>query len=152
MTRREYGDRPRRKEYTPAGYTKKEMNPETYQKRRKVIEAIYEAKKLTASIGVDLPRIQARIVDKDPNEVIRQHSLGTATMGGKEIWIPEDCLTGQYQNYLREVVFHEILHAAFAIGHDEKSRLMGSSIERTPLPKELVDELFIKHIQQKLGR
>jgi len=150
--RGEYGDRPRRTEYTPTGYIKRDMSPETYQKRRMAIDVIYEAKKLAASIGVDLPRIQARIVDKDPNEVIRQHALGTASMGGKEIWIPEDCLTGKYTGYLRQVVFHEILHAAFAIDHDESSKLMGSRVGNVPLPKELADELFIKHIQQKLRR
>jgi len=150
--RGEYGDRPRRKEYTPAGYTKREMNPEIYQKRRMVIDAIYEAKKLAASIGVDLPRIQARIVDKDPNEVIRKSALGTASMGGKEIWIPEDCLTGNYTGYLRQVVFHEILHAAYAIDHDERSKLMASRVGNAPLPRELADELFIKHIKQRLGK
>jgi hypothetical protein len=150
--RRDYGDRPRRKEYTPAGYIKKEMNPEVYEKRRKVIDVIYEAKRLAASIGVDLPRIQARVVDKDPNEVIRKHSLGTATMGAKEIWIPEDCLSGMYQGYLRQVVFHEILHAAFSIPHDERSKLMGSAVGSTPLSKEVADALFVKHIQLKLGR
>lgn len=148
--RRDYGDSPRRKEYTPTGYIKKEMNPEVYEKRRKVIEVIYEAKNLAKSIGVDLPRIQARIVDKDPNEVLRKSSLGTASMGGMEIWIPEDCLTGMYTGYLRQVVFHEILHAAFSIGHDETSRLMGSRVGSAPLTRELTDTLFVKHIKKAL--
>jgi len=145
--RRDYGDRPRRgREYTPKGYIKKDMNPETYALRRRVIEIIYEAKNLARKeLGIDLPRIQARIVDKDPESVLKRNALGTACLGTSEIWIPKDTLDSTYYN-LKSIVFHEILHAAYCVPHIKSSPLMSAYYAK--MTDEDINKWFIKHVKE----
>jgi hypothetical protein len=151
--RREYGNRPtNRKE--PQGYKNRKMNDDTYQKRREIINVIYKAKKLLSAVGVDMPRIEARIVDIDPKTVIAQglhDAVGIARFNSNQIWIPASTLD-KYKNYLDEVVFHEILHAAYNVDHDEKSPLMRSRLGSIPIQGKELDDLFVAHVKQALNK
>lgn len=115
------------------GHTNREMNNETYQLRRMVMGYIYEAKKLVPT----LPRIEVRITDAH-NECV----LGTGLMKKCVIWIPAKTL-GMTKQQQRHVVFHEILHAAFGIDHNEKCPLMASVIKKTT--KKQIETAFVNH-------
>lgn len=114
--------------------TNLKMNDEVYALRRKVIGFIYEAKALFPA----LPRIEVRVTEDDPR------ILGLATLGGCVIWITERMTCN------REVVFHEIVHAAFGFRHDEKCPLMSSAcdLNKPEMPKEQVEKLFLKYARK----
>lgn len=105
----------------------KTMSPQVYELRRKVIALIYEAKKLVPS----LPRIEVRVTDN------HETFLGMGRMGKRIIWITERSVAS------RSVVFHEILHAAYAIDHVLDCPLMGP-IDKA-ISKDECDKLFIKY-------
>ena len=108
-----------------------EMNKETYSLRRKVINLIYEVK----NSGVSLPRIEVRI-----GEPRKQNLLGCAALKDNKIWITDDAIN-MGEDALRNVVFHEIVHAVTGFGHDEKCPLMCSALG-TPLnKKDCLDKL-----------
>ena len=108
-----------------------EMNKETYSLRRKVINLIYEVK----NSGVSLPRIEVRI-----GEPRKQNLLGCAALKDNKIWITDDAIK-MGEDALRNVVFHEIVHAVTGVGHDEKCPLMCSALG-TPLnKKDCLDKL-----------
>ena len=101
------------------------MNDITYKKRRKVIDLIYEAKKEIK----DLPRIEVRI-----GEARKKNVLGVAMLKDCKIWITDDAIN-MGDDALRNVVFHEIVHAVTGFGHDEKCPLMQSK-QKTILNKK----------------
>ena len=108
-----------------------EMNKETYSLRRKVINLIYEVK----NSGVSLPRIEVRI-----GEPRKQNLLGCAALKDNKIWITDDAIK-MGEDALRNVVFHEIVHAVTGFGHDENCPLMCSELG-TPLnKKDCLDKL-----------
>tara|TARA_R100000234_G_scaffold92164_1_gene60331 strand:- start:1002 stop:1364 length:363 start_codon:yes stop_codon:yes gene_type:complete len=88
------------------------MDNEVYKIRRKVIDIIYQAKKIA-----DLPRIDVRVGDA------RHNILGIAQMGDCKVWID----VGKSSNNLLQVVLHEICHAVWSIEHDENCPLMCST-------------------------
>ena len=94
------------------------MNKETYPLRRKVIDLIYEIK----NSGVVLPRIEVRI-----GEARKPNLLGVAMLKDCKIWITDDAIN-MGDDALRNVVFHEIVHAVTGFGHDEKCPLMMSTL------------------------
>ena len=94
------------------------MNKETYPLRRKVIDLIYEIK----NSGVVLPRIEVRI-----GEARKKNLLGVAILKDCKIWITDDAIN-MGDDALRNVVFHEIVHAVTGFGHDEKCPLMMSTL------------------------
>tara|TARA_R110002012_G_scaffold132693_1_gene285619 strand:- start:288 stop:659 length:372 start_codon:yes stop_codon:yes gene_type:complete len=107
------------------------MNDNTYSLRRKVINLIYEVK----NSGVNLPRIEVRI-----GEPRKQNLLGCALLKDNKIWITDDAIN-MGEDALRNVVFHEIVHAVTGFGHDEKCPLMCSALG-TPLnKKDCLDKL-----------
>src|SRR5210317_2030730 len=95
------------------------MNKETYPLRRKVINLIYEVK----NSGVALPRIEVRI-----GEARKPNLLGVAMLKDCKIWITDDAIN-MGDDALRNVVFHEIVHAVTGFGHDEKCPLMKSTMD-----------------------
>ena len=127
--------------------TNKEMNSEVYGLRKIVMDYVYKAKKLVPS----LPRITVRIVDISVEDIANNdspskrnsHFLAFGSMGGNQIWISEHSLKEGYD--IHEVVFHEILHAAYAVQHNEKSPLMGKYHKKNLSP-ELIDKLFVSHV------
>tara|TARA_R100001244_G_C5084726_1_gene114874 strand:+ start:59 stop:427 length:369 start_codon:yes stop_codon:yes gene_type:complete len=94
------------------------MNDNTYSLRRKVIDLIYEIK----NSGVSLPRIDVRI-----GEARKPNLLGVAMLKDCKIWITDDAIN-MGADALRNVVFHEIVHAVTGFGHDEKCPLMMSTL------------------------
>ena len=94
------------------------MNDDVYKLRRQVIDMIYEIKKVYS----DIPRIDVRIGKSKTCGV-----LGVARLNDNIIWIDDQ----SYKNddYLRNVVYHEILHAIYGIDHDEKCPLMCSTLK-----------------------
>jgi len=95
-----------------------EMNKNTYALRRKVIDLIYEVK----NSGVALPRIDVRIGQARTSTI-----LGVAMLKDCKIWITDDAIN-MGDDALRNVVFHEIVHAVTGFGHDEKCPLMMSTL------------------------
>ncbi len=101
------------------------MNDAVYKLRRQVINLIYEAKKEIK----DLPRIEVRI-----GEARKKNVLGVAMLKDCKIWITDDAIN-MGDDALRNVVFHEIVHAVTGFGHDEKCPLMQSK-QKTILNKK----------------
>lgn len=95
----------------------KKMNDKTYALRRQVIELLYEIKSLVPS----LPRIDVRICDAKRGESV----LGVGRMNCNFIWITEEAISSPRFD-LREVVYHEVLHAVYGVEHDEHCPLMGA--------------------------
>jgi len=123
-----------KKRNTKSSYhTNRDMNQDTYKLRRKVINFVYEAKDLIPT----LPRIEVRITDCDRHEV-----LGTASMGNCVIWIPAKTLK-MSANDQRQIVFHELLHAAYGVKHIDSCPLMGPYFKK--MTKSQTDKLFVKY-------
>jgi len=101
------------------------MNDAVYKLRRQVINLIYEVKKEIK----DLPRIEVRI-----GEARKKNVLGVAMLKDCKIWITDDAIN-MGDDALRNVVFHEIVHAVTGFGHDEKCPLMQSK-QKTILNKK----------------
>ena len=128
--------------------TNKEMNSDVYALRKQVMDYVYKAKKLVPS----LPRITVRIVDltvediaKNDTPVKRNSSfLAFGSLGNNQIWISEYSIREGYD--LHELVFHEILHAAYGVMHNEKSLLMGR-YHKNNLSTELINKLFLSHVE-----
>jgi len=98
------------------------MNDEVYALRRKVVDLIYEAKKM-----VPLPRIEIKVTEDDPK------ILGQAVLSSNKIWISQKVV----KNYdLRSIVWHELVHAVLGVGHDEKCPLMASTYKGKMEPKD----------------
>lgn len=110
----------------------KKMNDETYALRREAMKFVYEAKEL---VGGELPRITVRIAEK------HNKTLGVGRMGQNIIWITDEAITNKRFD-LRTLVFHELLHAVYAVDHDESCPLMKSV--HTPLTKSQAQKLFKK--------
>lgn len=119
----------------------KKMNPEVYKVRREAMQYVYDAKKLLQKkLDVDMPRVTIRITDLTTPESIL---LGSARMGGKIVWIPEDTVK-KYRKFLKEIVYHELLHAVFGVPHDPSCDLMGPHIGSKPMSSAKADKLFLK--------
>ena len=104
----------------------KQMNSDVYKIRRKVIDLIYEAKKL-----VDFPRIDVRITDN------HKFIAGVGRVKDNKIWITENFAAN------KAVVFHEILHAVFGVPHVANCPLMAPVYSN---PSESVcDKLFVQY-------
>ena len=107
------------------------MDNVTYPLRRKVINLIYEVK----NSGVALPRIEVRI-----GEARKKNVLGVAMLKDCKIWITDDAIN-MGEDALRNVVFHEIVHAVTGFGHDEKCPLMCSALGKLLNKKDCLDKL-----------
>ena len=108
-----------------------DMNKNTYSLRWKVINLIYEVK----NSGVSLPRIEVRI-----GEPRKQNLLGCAALKDNKIWITDDAIN-MGEDALRNVVFHEIVHAVTGFGHDEKCPLMCSALGKLLNKKDCLNKL-----------
>ena len=99
------------------------MDNKTYILRSKVMQYVYEAKDTLRSKGIRMPRVDIRIT-----EVTREF-LGLARLNDHIIWIPKNVLEdSKWDGHLREIVFHELVHALTGFRHDENCPLMKSGI------------------------
>tara|TARA_R110000868_G_scaffold6_2_gene47 strand:+ start:243 stop:644 length:402 start_codon:yes stop_codon:yes gene_type:complete len=101
------------------------MNDEVYSLRRKVIDMIYEVKNHMR----DLPRVEVRI-----GEARCENVLGLASRGRRQLWITKKAID-MSEDALRNIVYHELVHAVFGFRHDDKCPLMQPTL-KTILNKE----------------
>ena len=113
----------------------KKMNSSVYALRRKVINIIYEAKKL-----VDLPRVEVRITEADTTN---PRTLAQAALGDRVVWVAEKTVKNYTPTQLRHVVFHELLHAVFGTRHVDGCKLMGAFLTKTTKAEQ--NKLFKKY-------
>jgi len=118
-------------------HVNKKMNENVFKLRRKVMNFVYEAKK----IYPQMPRITIRITDCNKPEV-----LGTAGMNRNIIWIPESTLS-KGDSTIRHVVFHELCHAIWGIQHNEKCPLMKTFLT-IPCSKRQCYSIFKKYMKE----
>ena len=92
--------------------------------RKKVIGIIREA---STVVGYRLPRVEVRVVvDSECADAIAM-----ARMGGCVVNVVLDHVENMSYLDLRHVVFHELVHAVFNIGHNEECALMRSTLKKT---------------------
>ena len=114
------------------------MNDLVYKKRRQVMNLIYEVKKEFLSF----PRIEVRIGEARDHNV-----LGVAKLSKKQIWITKRAVD-MSQDALRNIVYHEIVHAVTGFGHDEKCPLMKSTMDGYLLNKKQCMKYLKKYIKK----
>ena len=90
------------------------MNNEVYKLRHKVVSMLYEIKREVK----DFPRIEVRI-----GEARNHNVLGVAKLKDKKIWITKRAVD-MSEDALRNVVYHEVVHAVTGFEHDDKCPLM----------------------------
>ena len=124
------------------------MNDATFILRRKVIDILYEAKRQR----IDLPRINVRI-----GTPAKGHENVLGVGGNLSIWITEKAIDRGY-NYLLHVTLHELCHAVFNTDHNEKCKLMASSIgtpcearEAWTIFKQYAFDNFIKDVKRPIA-
>ena len=114
------------------------MNDDVYKLRRQVINILYDAKDM-----VDLPRIDVRITSK-----MKKNTLAVARMEDNIIWVQEGSINiPEYD--LREIVYHEILHAVFGVPHIKGDPLM-DKYHNANLSRKELDNNF-KRLAKKYG-
>ena len=114
------------------------MNDQVYKKRRQVMNLIYEVKKEFLSF----PRIEVRIGEARDHNV-----LGVAKLSKKQIWITDRALN-MSQDALRNIVYHEIVHAVTGFGHDDMCPLMKPSLDGYLLNKKQCMKYLKKYIKE----
>ncbi len=133
-----------RKDLQSGRGTNLRMDDNTYKLRRQVIDIIYQAKNVLRNNGIALPRLDVRIITT--NEANR-HVLGVARLNDNIVWISTDTLT-KYKEHLRDVVYHEIVHASTGFMHDNSCPLMGESINLMPLSDDQANRLLVMYFKQ----
>lgn len=110
------------------------MNKNTYELRKKVINLLYEIKTIT-----DIPRINVRITEND-NTI-----LGLAIIRKNIIFISKRAI----ENYdIRLIVYHEILHTVYGIKHNNSCPLMKETINKNEiLEKSKIQKIFKKYVK-----
>ena len=93
--------------------------------RKRVIKAIYEAQEI---LGGKLPWIQIRIAEHS-----QTNKLG-CSYNGKQFITISDKVDSWDDVKLRHVVWHELVHAYFDYGHNDKCPLMKPTIGKESLP------------------
>jgi hypothetical protein len=120
-----------------------QMNTDTYTLRCQVMAYVYEAKLLLRSEGITMKRVDVRITEQT------REFLGLAKLNDCIIWMPINVLqSDRYKPYLREIVFHELVHALTGFKHSQKCDLMKAGLYSSildPLPKVRAEKLFLKY-------
>jgi hypothetical protein len=118
------------------------MSNEVYALRREVMNYLYEAKNVLRSIGIEIPRVDVRITDNSGHD-----ALGMGRLRGNIIWISTSSLK-KWNTHLRDVVYHELVHAITGFEHDDNCRLMCPCVNLVPLDKDEADILLIKYFKK----
>jgi len=113
-----------------------QMNSDVYKLRKEVMNLIYEVKEV-----YDIPRIDVRI-----GESKNCNTLGIARLNNNIIWIAEYTINKGI-DFLRNVVYHELLHTIYGVDHDEKCPLMQSRLENI-LTKQQCLDIFGKYAER----
>lgn len=102
------------------GFQDAEMSDEVYNLRRQVIDIIYKAHKIDAT----LPRIRVRVGSAAGRSRLDGSVLGLASVNNDTIWIDVKAVNITNSS-LEQVVLHEIIHASYGALHvEEKNDIM----------------------------
>ena len=113
------------------------MNNEVYKLRHKVVSMLYEIKREVK----DFPRIEVRI-----GEARNHNVLGVAKLKDKKIWITKRAVD-MSEDALRNVVYHEVVHAVTGFEHDDKCPLMKPYMDGYLLNKKQCMEYLKKYLE-----
>ena len=113
------------------------MNNEVYKLRHKVVSMLYEIKREVK----DFPRIEVRI-----GEARNHNVLGVARLKDKKIWITKKAVD-MSEDALRNVVYHEVVHAVTGFEHDDKCPLMKPYMDGYLLNKKQCMEYLKKYLE-----
>ena len=125
-----------RKKKTTKNFTNFKMNNEVYEKRKKVIDFIYELK----NEGFKLPRIDVRIGTDKQCDI-----LGKARLKDNIIWITDKAIKDTNKNWLRTTVYHELLHAIYGCNHVKGCPIMSAIQTDEIVSKVKAIEIFKKY-------
>ena len=125
-----------RKKKTTKNFTNFKMNNEVYEKRKKVIDFIYELK----NEGFKLPRIDVRIGTDKQCDI-----LGKARLKDNIIWITDKAIKDTNKNWLRTTVYHELLHAIYGCNHVKGCPIMSAVQPDVVANKVKSIEIFKKY-------
>jgi 5-hydroxyisourate hydrolase-like protein (transthyretin family) len=125
------------------------MNPEIYKLRRKIMDYIYKAKHLAGNKYNG--RVEVRIADFMMKDDITRYGtiigLGGGFKGKPRIWIPKNVILSKSID-LGPLVYHELLHALYGVGHINNSPLMNPYAEPAGYRSDKeYEELFKSHIE-----
>jgi len=129
-----------RKNKTTKEFKNYQMNSDVYKLRKEVMNLIYEVKEV-----YDIPRIDVRI-----GESKSCSTLGIARLNNNIIWIAEYTINKGI-DFLRNVVYHELLHTIYGIGHNEKCPLMQSRLDTILTKKQCLD-IFGQYVNKQTER
>ena len=115
-----------------------DMNDNTYKMRRQVINMLYEIKKEIKNF----PRIEVRI-----GEARNHNVLGVAQLKDKKIWITKRAVD-MSEDALRNIVYHEVVHAVTGFGHDDLCPLMKPTLDGYLLNKNQCMKYLKKYIKE----
>ena len=113
------------------------MNNEVYKLRHKVVSMLYEIKREVKNF----PRIEVRI-----GEARNHNVLGVARLKDKKIWITKKAVD-MSEDALRNVVYHEVVHAVTGFEHDDKCPLMKPYMDGYLLNKKQCMEYLKKYLE-----
>jgi len=101
--------------------TAQPMCPALFKQRRRVIDLVYDAKEVL--VDLDLPRVEVRIVNFHDDNGVDGHPLGMAILSDDLAAMLIDCgrIAELDDNWLRFVVWHELVHTWFHYSHVENS-------------------------------
>ena len=114
------------------------MNNETYKLRHKVVTLLYEIKREVKNF----PRIEVRI-----GEARNHNVLGVAQLKDKKIWITKRAVD-MSEDALRNIVYHEVVHAVTGFGHDDLCPLMKPTLDNYFLNKDQCMKYLKKYLQR----
>jgi hypothetical protein len=114
-----------------------DMNDNTYKMRRQVINMLYEIKREVKNF----PRIEVRI-----GEARNHNVLGVAQLKDKKIWITKRAVD-MSEDALRNIVYHEVVHAVTGFGHDDLCPLMKPTLDGYLLNKNQCMEYLKKYLK-----
>ena len=124
------------KKKTTKNFTNFKMNNEVYEKRKKVIDFIYELK----NEGFKLPRIDVRIGTDKQCDI-----LGKARLKDNIIWITDKAIKDTNKNWLRTTVYHELLHAIYGCNHVKGCPIMSAIQTDEIVSKVKAIDIFKKY-------
>ena len=113
------------------------MNNETYKLRHKVVTLLYEIKREVENF----PRIEVRI-----GEARNHNVLGVAQLKDKKIWITKRAVD-MSEDALRNIVYHEVVHAVTGFGHDDLCPLMKPTLDGHLLNKNQCMKYLKKYLE-----
>jgi len=126
------------------GLRNKKMNDNTYKERRIVMNHLYTLKNYVKSLGMDIPRVNVRIVESESET----SPLGVGRAIDTCIWIPIEYFKNtELEKHLLFVVAHEILHAVYNLDHNNNCKLMQPKLNKNISNNEVL-RIFANYVKK----